>query len=42
MADLEEVPDDARRALRFVPVTTMDEVLPIALRPAPAPSLVAV
>ncbi|MDP8921571.1 MAG: endopeptidase La [Chloroflexota bacterium] len=39
--DLEEVPDDAKRELRFVPVTTMDEVLGVALHPA-APELRAV
>jgi ATP-dependent Lon protease len=34
--DLEDVRDEARRALRFVFVETMDEVLEHALEPAPA------
>jgi len=33
-ADLEDIPATVRRALRFVLVTSMDEVLPVALRPA--------
>jgi ATP-dependent Lon protease len=33
-ADLEELPDDVRTAITFVPVETIDEVLQTALRPA--------
>jgi ATP-dependent Lon protease len=31
LKDLEEVPEDARRELNFVPVDLMDEVLTVAL-----------
>ena len=41
MKDLEEVPEDARRELTFVPVDRMDEVLKVALH-APATELRAV
>jgi ATP-dependent Lon protease len=34
--DLEDVREEARRALQFVFVETMDEVLEHALEPAPA------
>ena len=34
--DLEEVPDDARKAMNFVPVEMMDEVLKVALHPSTA------
>jgi ATP-dependent Lon protease len=36
MKDLEEVPEDARRELTFVPVELMDEVLKVALHPSSA------
>jgi len=36
MKDLEEVPEDARRELTFVPVEMMDEVLTVALHALPA------
>ena len=36
MKDLDEVPEDARRELTFVPVETMDEVLKVALHPSAA------
>ncbi|HZO33063.1 MAG TPA: endopeptidase La [Chloroflexota bacterium] len=36
MKDLEEVPEDARRELTFVPVDMMDEVLNVALHPSTA------
>ena len=36
MKDLEEVPEDARRELTFVPVDMMDEVLTVALHPSTA------
>jgi ATP-dependent Lon protease len=36
MKDLEEVPEDARRELTFVPVELMDEVLTVALHSVPA------
>jgi ATP-dependent Lon protease len=35
-ADLEDIPDDVRRELKFHPVETLDEVFAIALEPAPA------
>ncbi|TAK33331.1 MAG: endopeptidase La [Chloroflexota bacterium] len=35
--DLAEVPRDVRRALRFVPVEMMDDVVEVALAEAPAP-----
>ena len=41
MKDLEDVPADARNELRFVPVSTMDQVLGVALHPA-APELRAI
>ena len=34
--DVEELPEEVRATVRFHPVKTMDEVLAIALRPAPA------
>jgi ATP-dependent Lon protease len=34
-ADLEDVPDDVRESMNFHPVMTVDEVLAIALEPAP-------
>src|SRR6266540_2074282 len=34
LKDLEEVPEDAKRELRFIPVDRMDQVLPVALQPA--------
>jgi ATP-dependent Lon protease len=34
--DLEEVPDDARKAMNFVPVEAMEEVLKVALHPSTA------
>jgi ATP-dependent Lon protease len=34
--DLEDVPDDVRAQMRFHPVMTVDEVLGLALEPAPA------
>jgi ATP-dependent Lon protease len=36
MKDLDEVPEDARRELTFVPVDMMDEVLTVALHPSTA------
>jgi ATP-dependent Lon protease len=36
MKDLDEVPEDARRELTFVPVEMMDEVLTVALHTVPA------
>jgi ATP-dependent Lon protease len=36
MKDLDEVPEDARRELTFVPVEMMDEVLTVALHTLPA------
>ncbi|HEX6459482.1 MAG TPA: endopeptidase La, partial [Thermoleophilaceae bacterium] len=38
-ADLDDVPDDVRKQLRFHPVMTVREVLDVALEPSPAPSL---
>jgi ATP-dependent Lon protease len=35
-ADLEDVPDDVREAMRFHPVMTIGEVLELALEPVPA------
>jgi ATP-dependent Lon protease len=35
-ADLEDVPEDVRRALTFHPVMSLDEVLELALEPRPA------
>jgi ATP-dependent Lon protease len=35
-ADLEDVPEDVREAMRFHPVMTLGEVLELALEPAPA------
>src|SRR3989304_5874900 len=35
--DLAEVPRDVRRALRFVPVEIMDDVISVALAEAPSP-----
>ncbi len=35
-ADLEDVPEDVREAIRFHPVMTIGEVLELALEPAPA------
>jgi ATP-dependent Lon protease len=32
--DLEELPDDVRQAMTFVPVDTIDDVLKTALQPA--------
>ncbi len=37
-ADLDDVPEDVKAELRFHPVMTLDEVLALALEPAPAPS----
>jgi ATP-dependent Lon protease len=34
-ADLEDVPEDVREAMRFHPVLSVDEVLEVALEPAP-------
>jgi ATP-dependent Lon protease len=36
--DLEDVPDSARRAMRFHLVDTMDQVLALALQPVPSPT----
>jgi len=38
-ADLDDVPEDVRKALRFHPVMTLGEVLGLALEPKPQPSL---
>ncbi len=38
-ADLDDVPEDVREAMRFHPVMTLDEVLELALEPKPHPSL---
>jgi ATP-dependent Lon protease len=35
--DLEDVPEEVREAMTFHPVMTVDEVLGLALEPAPAP-----
>jgi ATP-dependent Lon protease len=37
-ADLEDIPEDVQRAMSFHPVMTLDEVLALALEPAPAPA----
>jgi len=37
-ADLDDVPEDVKAELRFHPVMTLDEVLALALEPAPTPS----
>ena len=37
-ADLDEVPEEVRDAMTFHPVMTIDEVLDLALEPAPAPA----
>ncbi|MBI2221775.1 MAG: endopeptidase La [Acidobacteria bacterium] len=37
LQDTEELPGEVKKEMRFVPVSTLDEVLPIAL-PAPAPA----
>jgi ATP-dependent Lon protease len=39
--DVDEVPDEVREQLTFHPVMTIDEVLDLALEPAPAPAGVA-
>jgi ATP-dependent Lon protease len=41
-ADLDDVPEDVREAMRFHPVMTLGEVLELALEPKPKPSLRAV
>jgi ATP-dependent Lon protease len=41
-ADLDDVPQEVRDAMSFHPVMTLDEVLALALEPAPAPPLHAV
>ena len=38
-ADLDDVPEDVRKALRFHPVMTLGEVLGLSLEPKPQPSL---
>src|SRR3954471_11855619 len=38
-ADLDDVPEDVREQLKFHPVMTVDEVLELALEPAPATAL---
>jgi ATP-dependent Lon protease len=35
VADLEEIPADVRERMQFHPVTSIDEVLALALEPAP-------
>jgi ATP-dependent Lon protease len=40
-ADLDEVPDEVREAMRFHPVMTIDEVLDLALEPEPATAVAA-
>jgi ATP-dependent Lon protease len=35
-ADLDDVPEHVREELRFHPVMSLDEVLDVALEPAPA------
>ena len=40
-ADLDEVPEDVREQMRFHPVMTVDEVLELALEPAPAAAFAA-
>jgi ATP-dependent Lon protease len=37
-ADIEDVPEEARKTLTFHPVETLDEVLQLALEPEPARS----
>jgi ATP-dependent Lon protease len=39
--DLDDVPEEIREAMSFHPVMTIDEVLELALEPAPAPALAA-
>ncbi|MCE9636890.1 MAG: endopeptidase La [Planctomycetes bacterium] len=39
MQDLDEIPDDVRAALRFIPVDTAEEALAAALLPVPVPNL---
>jgi ATP-dependent Lon protease len=39
--DLDDVPEEVREAMTFHPVMTVDEVLGLALEPAPAPALAA-
>ena len=41
-ADLDDVPEDVREAMRFHPVMTLGEVLELALEPKAKPSLHAV
>ncbi len=41
-ADLDDVPEDVREAIRFHPVMTLDEVLELALEPKPKPTLHAI
>jgi ATP-dependent Lon protease len=36
-ADLEDIPEDVQRSLRFHPVATLDEVFEVALLPADKP-----
>ncbi len=40
-ADLEDVPEDVRKQMKFHPVMTIDEVLALALEPAEAPKVAA-
>src|SRR5687768_3822750 len=40
-ADLDDVPEEVRNEMTFHPVMTIDEVLELALEPAPAPALAA-
>jgi ATP-dependent Lon protease len=40
-ADLDDVPEEVREAMAFHPVMTIDEVLELALEPAPATALAA-
>jgi ATP-dependent Lon protease len=40
-ADLDDVPEEVRNEMAFHPVMTIDEVLELALEPAPAPALAA-
>jgi ATP-dependent Lon protease len=40
-ADLDDVPEEIREEMAFHPVMTIDEVLELALEPAPAPALAA-
>ena len=39
--DLEDVPEEVREEMRFHPVMTVDEVLELALEPAPTPAIAA-